>query len=462
MKIRLAGYIYIICIFILLVFQALWIFYTYSLEKEKIYTTINTSFQESVQEELILRMHEVYTNMDSIMYNTDKSVTKIEDIIGPNEQFVEIDPTEGLNNGVLQQIMLIEGASVNLFNLDSLFRKKLENSGYSLDYLICYRDSTDQLIESIGMVRLEQDIKAFQSDSIPIVNKTYAHLISHISLPVVFKQMIGLTIASFFMLLLLLLALTYQIRFIYNQYRLSKLREDFSHALIHDLKSPLNTIHIVLSNYKNGLFEKNPEFGVKSNAIAIEQVLNIQVLVDKILTIAQSEENKLHLSRTEINLPTLIHRLIEKYTFAGSKQITFETHYVLNNALIYVDEALIDNAISNLIDNAIKYSKETVHIRISGEIKEDKLYIRIEDNGFGISQEEQLKIFNKFERGSAIYRKGAKGFGLGLSYVRQVAVAHQGTVALSSIKGIGSEFVIVIPLLLTPFEGYVENKNETK
>ncbi|MDR2969274.1 MAG: HAMP domain-containing histidine kinase [Tannerellaceae bacterium] len=465
MNIRQAGVVFLGSILVLLLFQALWLSNTYQLERDGMRVDVDIFLKNSIKEEIALRAADWAKN-DSVEYVTGTSEDEekcMENSLkeNSNTQTVTLDVEEGLDDGLLQQILLITENYFNLSVLDSLFRQKLVEADYDFDYLICYRDSADQLLESKGITSLENKKRVFISDSIPVVNENYAHLIYDISMPTVFKQMVGSLIASSCMFFLMLLALIYQIRFIHNQYKLSKLKEDFSHALVHDLRTPLTVILSVLSSYKSGVFEDDPAFGTESTDIAIDQVLSIQTLVDRILTMAQLEDNRLPLNRTITDIPAITDKLIQKHRFADRKNINFETHYELSDIPVFADSALIENAIGNLIDNAIKYSGETVNICICEEIKDGKLYIKVKDNGFGISQKDQLTIFNKFERGAAIYRKGARGFGLGLSYVRQVATAHQGTVALYSRKGKGSEFVMVIPLLMTPYEENVNtNKNK--
>jgi two-component system phosphate regulon sensor histidine kinase PhoR len=97
------------------------------------------------------------------------------------------------------------------------------------------------------------------------------------------------------------------------------------------------------------------------------------------------------------------------------------------------------------MDNAIKYSTESVNIEIRCEQKEEATIICIKDDGYGISKKEQEKIFAKFERGKAVQRNEARGFGLGLSYVKKVMEAHGGTIGLFSEEGVGSEFVLFVP-----------------
>lgn len=446
MNIRTIGIAFIVTVLLLLTFQAVWLYNTYHLEKERMQVSINDFLAESIKEEMLLRFsREMKQKGDTVNVSTSKEYPVLKD---SELEIAEFDLLESVDNGLLQFYLLLSGFPIQLSVLDSLFQQKLIESKYELDYLIYYKDSTDLLSESIGKLALNTKTGIFVSDSIPIVSKNYVHVLSELSPSTVLKQMIGLTIASFVMLLVLLFALIYQIRYTYRQYKLNRLREDFSQALTHDLKSPLNTIYIALSNFKNGVFEKNPDFASKATVVAMEQVLNIQALVDKILTIARLEERGMELVRTEIDLPELIRKLTERYSYSSTKEILFKTTCNPDDIAVYADYALLENAVGNLIDNAIKYSGKTVTIQISCEIKQEKLYIRVEDDGYGISEDEQSKIFNKFERGSAVYRKEAKGFGLGLNYVRKVAIAHQGTVGVSSVNGKGSEFVIAIPLLL--------------
>lgn len=107
--------------------------------------------------------------------------------------------------------------------------------------------------------------------------------------------------------------------------------------------------------------------------------------------------------------------------------------------------------LDNLIDNAVKYSKESVEITLSSSCNDKHTVLRVYDNGIGISDKDQKVIFNKYERGAAGRRKrkqGASGFGLGLNFVQQVVEAHGGNIFVNSIEGEFTEFVISLPLLM--------------
>lgn len=442
MTIRTTGFVFVFSILLLLTFQPAWLYNTYHLEEERVQADINVCFQKAIKEELIIRLKQLDENLKNIIIHDDSDVYKEDKT---ESTVVAIDIEEGLGDVLPQYMLSHAGIDFDLRILEKLF---LSKSNYQLDYLICYRDSANQLLDSIGSASFQDIRNVFSSDSLPVINKSYVYILSEISMPIVLKRMVDITAASFLVFFVILFSLIYITRYAYNQYRLNKLREDFSQALIHDIKSPLNTIYISLTNYKIGLYEKNPDFGIQSTIRALDQVLNIQALVDRLLTIARLEDKKMKVLRTEIDLPAMIQKQMERYSFSTRKEVVFETSYTLHSTPIYADQALLENAIGNLIDNAIKYSGESVTIRIRCDVSDKKLYLRVEDNGLGISEDDQKKIFEKFERGAAVYRKGAKGFGLGLNYVRQVAIAHRGTVALSSAKGHGSEFVLVIPLFL--------------
>jgi two-component system phosphate regulon sensor histidine kinase PhoR len=162
-------------------------------------------------------------------------------------------------------------------------------------------------------------------------------------------------------------------------------------------------------------------------------------------TIAQFEGSKVPLSKQPIDLSGLISSLMESYLLNPSKEIRFHTEFndVQN---IYADYGYIYESFANIIDNAVKYSKEQVHIDITCLKKNEYVEIRFKDNGIGIPDRDRKRIFEKFERTSLATKKTeTSGFGLGLNYVYQVITAHGGEIKVESVLGKYSEFIIYLP-----------------
>jgi two-component system phosphate regulon sensor histidine kinase PhoR len=117
----------------------------------------------------------------------------------------------------------------------------------------------------------------------------------------------------------------------------------------------------------------------------------------------------------------------------------------MKNKPVYADLLYLNNAVSNLIDNAIKYSGDSVSREIVCAATDSYANIRVKDNGYGIATNYRSKIFKRFERGAEIKRNRISGFGIGLNYVQQVIEAHGGNVTALSEEGVGSEFIITLP-----------------
>jgi two-component system phosphate regulon sensor histidine kinase PhoR len=331
----------------------------------------------------------------------------------------------------------------------------LNQASYPFKYQLIYTDSTHTVIETAGV----DGTKGFKTDIIPVVNGTKVQAIVKISPPVVFRNMITVLILSALMFIFIIGCLIYEVNIYQNQKYLALLRENFTQALTHDLKTPLSTIHSVLDQLSKGVLDKVPEIKNKFIGIAIEQSINLQAMVNQILTIAYIDKKEILLNKEIFDLKQVIQSLIDKFGVKNGKTIEFSLQYDLKDGIVYADKLYLTNAISNLIDNAIKYSGDSVCIDIECKTVDNQIHIKVKDNGFGISKSDRQKIFQKFERGAEIKRNSISGFGLGLNYVKRIIEAHGGVVALSSKEGAGSEFTMTIPVVLTPIKNELYQEN---
>lgn len=269
----------------------------------------------------------------------------------------------------------------------------------------------------------------------------------------IFARMGILLLSTAVMVVFAFIGLFYQIKIIITERKIARLKEDFSYAMIHDMKTPISSAIMCTSRLHSGKLDDKPEIKNHYFTIVENELEHLLALSNKVLTLAKLEQHKLEMNKKEVPLSPMIEDLIEKFTIKTEKTIHFTTD--LKTEKVYADEEFLKEAISNLIDNAIKYSKESVKINISSSSDTNHDIINIYDNGIGIPQKDQKKIFEKFERASAIKqtRKGGpSGFGLGLNYVYQVMEAHEGRVYINSIEGEFSEFSLLIPKIIESYD----------
>ncbi len=255
----------------------------------------------------------------------------------------------------------------------------------------------------------------------------------------------------------IILSLIDQINYIDEQERVRLLREDFSYAMVHDMKSPLTSIIMGTKYLHSGVLEKKPEMKEKYFCIVEDEAQHLLALINRLLTISKLEHGKLHIQKAEVNLETMIEDVVDKYKAKSAKPIHITTHRA-TTAL--ADEEYLKEAISNLVDNATKYSKEEINIQISTLENDKNVYIKVFDEGIGIAKSELKTIFNRFER-AAEHEKDARktrgGFGIGLNYVLQVINTHGGRISVKSEKGKWSEFTISLPKIIC-LHSHINNK----
>lgn len=291
---------------------------------------------------------------------------------------------------------------------------------------------------SFSLLTHPVSIRRDQSRAIQIaLNNPYPELAQKLS-PLF---LISAIILGFFAIIIVQL-----LRFITEQEQMAELRNDFSYAMVHDMKSPLSSIIMGAHFLHSGKVDDKPQIKEKYYTIIEDEAEHLLALVNKLLTISKLENKKLILNKWDIYLEPIINDLIDKTKAKTTKPLEIVTDLKVKNVL--ADEQYLTEAIANLLDNAIKYSKDEIKIKISTIDTDKNVLLKVRDNGIGITREEQQIIFDKFGR-AAIHEKnrkgGVSGFGLGLNYVDQVMQAHGGKVTVSSEKDKFSEFTLYIP-----------------
>ena len=343
------------------------------------------------------------------------------------------------------------GYPMSLHNLDSITSKLLFENGLGNKYYIYIINShTGEILDGIGtqktpsFLSIKPKFFPIRSDYTQVVQ-----LIITNPREIFIKRMGILILSTIIILVFVIGCIVYQIKIISKLNKIFQIREDFSYAMIHDMKTPLSTIFMTLNFLHTGRLDDKPEKKEKYFQIAEGEADHLLTLTNKVLTISKLEKHKLEMHKEELELEPIIDKLIDKFTAKAEKPVHFIKD--LQTEVIYADEEFFGEVLSNLIDNAIKYSKESVEITLSSTSNELYTILKVHDNGLGISDEDQKVIFNKYERAAAgrqKRKKGSSGFGLGLNFVQQVVEAHEGKIIVNSIEGEFTEFVIYLPQII--------------
>ena len=342
------------------------------------------------------------------------------------------------------------GYPMSLHNLDSITAELLIQNGLGNKYYIDIINlRTGEKLNGIGTQK-EPSFMAIKPKYFPI-RSDYTQVVQLIitNPNKTFLERMGLMLAgTFIIMLLVIVCISYQVRFISRFEKIFQIREDFSYAMIHDMKTPLTSIIMALNFLRSGKLDNRQEMKNKYFDIAENEADHLLTLTNKVLTISKLENHKLEMNRTEVELIPIIEKLTEKFKAKSQKTVNFITDIKAETA--YADAEYLEEVLSNLIDNSIKYSGESVEIRISTAQDDRYTVLKVHDNGIGISDKDIHLIFRKYERASAVKRNrrnGASGFGLGLNFVDQVVEAHHGKIFVSSIEGEFTEFTIYLPLI---------------
>ena len=253
-------------------------------------------------------------------------------------------------------------------------------------------------------------------------------------------------VAAIFMMIIIA-AFYVTVRSLLNQKKLSEIKSDFINNMTHEFKTPLATISLAVDAIRNEKVRNNPEKMNYFSGIIKEENIRMNKHVETILQAALMEKQELELRRDETHLHEMLDQVLENYQLQLQNKNGHVTKlYNAKNDLAAVDPVHFGNLPSNLVDNAIKYSKETIELKISTHSTNKQLIIRIEDNGIGMSKETVKRVFEKFYRAHTGNLHNVKGFGLGMSYVKTVIDAHKGKIRVESTVGKGSIFTIEIPL----------------
>lgn len=324
--------------------------------------------------------------------------------------------------------------SLRISEIDSAYSKALKEEKLNIPFTIIETDSADV-----------DDEPAFNEVTVGLANpvtyklqlgNTFPYLLKQITQPILFSiLLLGITILSFVLLY----------RNLLKQQRLAALKNEFISNITHELKTPIATVGVAIEALKNFNAIQDPQRTKEYLDISSNELQRLSLLVDKVLKLSMFEKKEVELKYETFNLDEVVNEVVDSLKLQLEKNHASVVVTREGDLTLQGDRLHLLSVIFNLLDNALKYSKEEPSIKIDLRGNDENIVLNVADNGIGIPQEYKDKVFDKFFRIPHGDTHNAKGYGLGLSYVAQVIQKHNGTIYIESQPDTGTIFTITLP-----------------
>ena len=263
----------------------------------------------------------------------------------------------------------------------------------------------------------------------------------------IFRELRWLMIVAILFTLIICSAFYITVRALIRQKKTTEIKNDFINNMTHEFKTPLATISLAVDAMRNEKVLQDRDKMSYFSGIIKEENKRMNKQVETILQASLLERQEIQLNKVPMHVHQVIHGVLDNFNLQlEEKHGSCQLQLSAERDQIEADEVHFTNLVSNLIDNAIKYSKDNLAIKISTLNTGRHIQVRIEDNGIGMNKETQKRIFEKFYRAHTGNVHNVKGFGLGLSYVKTMVDAHGGKIKVESATGKGTTFIIDMPL----------------
>lgn len=253
----------------------------------------------------------------------------------------------------------------------------------------------------------------------------------------ILSQMFGIIITVFLLMIAFSLAFWYLFRTVSRLRNIEEMKDDFVSNMTHELKTPIAIAYSANDALLNYDTSNDPDKKTKYLTIANKQLKRLGELVENILAMSMERRKTMKLRPEDIQLREFVEEIAAAQRMRGDKDITINVN-VADNIVVEADTTHLANVLNNLIDNAIKYSDESVEISISGDNNE----LSVRDNGIGIPSKSIPYLFNKFYRVPHGNRQDVRGYGIGLYYVKGIIDKMGWSIEVKSTEGKSSVFTI--------------------
>lgn len=335
---------------------------------------------------------------------------------------------------------------------DSLLCTELQRIGLTIPYRLEYfhrgntLDSSYVFTDTLGIGGTAGYLPSPRSVTYDYTYDLHGHWLYRLTLEpiegVILRQMAGILSASAAILVILAFSFGFLIRTLLRQKTLEEMKSDFTNNITHELKTPIAVAYAAndaLLNFASGTDPKKRERYLR---ICQEQLRRLSGLVEQILSMSMERRKSFRLHTETFAPEEVIAPLIEQHQLKADKPVSISLCIEPQDLTVYADRTHFSNIVSNLLDNAIKYSSDKADIRIRCTSEDGRFVLSVRDHGIGIAPDKLAHLFDKFYRVPTGNLHNVKGYGLGLYYVKTLTEKHGGTVEVKSKPGQGSEFTI--------------------
>jgi two-component system, OmpR family, phosphate regulon sensor histidine kinase PhoR len=344
-------------------------------------------------------------------------------------------------------VVLVNG-DIDASLLEFLLRSEFEKRNVKADFEYGVYDCSSEKMKYGDYVPLQTAKEKVTNKKLPSWNHYAYHFgVQFPNREAHLLNQMGIWSFSSFVLLIVIVFFSYTLFVILKQKRLSEVQKDFINNMTHEFKTPISTIAVSTEVLKDPNIIHQPERLLNYTTIIEKENTRLKHQVERVLQMAQLDKDDIGLKKEVVDAHQIIQDAIKNTTLAlQEKGGTISLVPSAAQHEFEADRLHLTNLFHNLIDNGIKYCKETPNITITTGNIGKNLIINVQDNGIGISPENQKRVFQKFFRVPTGNVHDVKGFGLGLSYVKSIVEAHKGNIRLESELGKGSMFRICFPL----------------
>lgn len=459
-------------------FQGYWLWNQYTMESRQMHERIDLLFKQSITEVLAIQVEDMGRDTSATARHGKLEIGISADSLSrtqsqPGRRVVRyyrntiFNPEEGSNDvplvftkeyykesydalrlagtaGIFEMVNTLKPIQIN--QIDSVWGIHLRQEGIQAVHFVDALFGRDTVIDSSRPLNLQpkhliptQRISTSMTEQFGlqgyIVNANW----------IIYKQMIFSFAASLLFVLITSACYAYLIHTILRQKTVAQIKNDFVNNMTHELKTPITVTYSAIDALQTfNLVEQKEKREAYFN-LCKQQLKHLTELVEKILSMAVDERKNFCLQREVFRLAPLIEQLIRPLELHASKPVHIRLTDETEATEIDADPLHLKQMLENLLDNAVKYSGEEVHIDIRIRQTANATEIRVTDDGIGIAPCQQERIFERFYRVGNGDRHDVKGFGLGLSYAKDMAERHGGSIHVESREHHGSTFTLIIP-----------------